>query len=173
MKTLSRRTALAAVPALAVMPSLAAGASFSADDPLALSPRFAGLFAQWRACKETGDNAHAQANRIEEAARVREGIVKPAPFNSKEDLPAWDVYFERVNALPERGEITRLGKIASEHWDREWAYADEMAALEPETLGDLAAQIEAFIGAETPDNISDKILLDVPGHIRRLAGRVS
>ncbi len=175
MHTVTRRAALAAVPALAAtatLPTLASTASASGD-PLALSPRFAGLFAQWRTCKETGDNAHAQAKRIEEAAQAREGIVTPEPFNSKEDLPAWDVYFEKVSALSEQGEIARLNKIASEHWHREWAYADDMVALEPKTLGDLAAQIESFIGAATPDNIGDKILLDVPGHIRRLAGRLS
>ncbi len=168
MKTLSRRTALAVVPALAATPVLAASVP-SFDDPLALSPRFVELFAQWRDCDETGDNAYAQAKRLEEAAHARAGIVEPA-LRSKEDLPAWNAYFEKMHSLPECGEIDRLNGVASEHWSREWVYADDMVALEPETLGDLAAQIESFIGAATPDNIGDKILLDVPGHIRRLAG---
>ena len=169
MKKLTRRTALAAVPALAATPLLAAGVPFSAD-PLTLSPRFAELFVRWKTHTDAGNAAGAEATRMEMAAEVREGIVKPAPFSSAEDLPAGNAYFNKVKTLPEHAEVRRLDKLASEQWQRAWRYTDELVELQPETLGDLAAQLEAHIGSETPDNIGDKILLDVPGHIRRLAG---
>ena len=95
MKNLTRRTALAAVPLLA-----ATGVTTVASakpDPLALSPRFVGPFAKWRACREAGNAASATAKRLEKAAMAREGIDKPAtsrkaPQNADEMLDLQQKY---------------------------------------------------------------------------------
>lgn len=199
MKTLTRRTALAAVPALAATPLLAAGAS-SSSDPLKVTLALAALIAEYeRLGKQSddlsiaADEAHARMVQDLEAR----GIIQPGwppPLGSGKflrsfDHPGFDVsehpteviawverrleYDRAVMAHPDEKKHQRLWREARELTLSTRSAFFEILEFEPQSFADLVVQFEQFTrfaeGSEV-ENEEWRFLKRVASDARRLAG---
>ena len=157
MKTLSRRTALAAVPLLAAATTMAGTARASAS-PTAVSPRLAELIKGYHWCK-------AEWRRLSDKLNDRNNVVKAA------GLPRPDCYMIELECVEDRV------------WSLKGDLADKISVTRAETFADLQAQFDIWLDYYvewnldgTPGGISNmggpelRFIFRLPDEIRRLAG---
>ena len=193
MKTLSRRTALAAVPALAIIPSLAAvpvlaGQNVSALRRLEISPRLATLIAEYHQCdadwRRWSDALNVQAKAIPlDNPYFYRAHCRPDGLSDSEWAEMFEQYKARYDAHPEVIRLKEIEKAGNRPWDRKGDIADELSVTRAETFADLQAQFDIWLDYYvdknldgSPHSVSDmggpelRFLLRLPSEIARLAG---
>lgn len=166
MKTLTRRTALAAVPALAATPLLAAGVPFSADDPyIRLYQRYSRVYAVYDAAWVARDEAEGQ--------RFRRGAPGYAPSPSVNVFGRY--HCMSVEGIREYCQPVRSGGPSAKERDRliadlEAQQVEYQKAREVAGLGELDRAVDRLRGqwrelreqiSTTPANSLQGVLLKV------------